>query len=350
MIKRFLAALSVALLLASCASEAPALITETMTDEFFRNWVRKNAPNATEFKNGVFMEYIHKSNTTDTTTIKPRKSWVYFSYTAQTLENSIFATRDSTNARRVGIWNRSTHFIDDYQVLGTTESYTKICIGAQYGMIQMKTGDHARIYVPATAAYYDNSMNINSGYLTTDVLYQKRPIIFDIRINKIVDDPLKFERDSVERWAKKNWNIEIKDTIFDGMYLKKTKTVETGEEILKDQPVTIDWTEYYTDFFIMNTNVDSIAKRYNIYNSSNTSQYTATKFNAGVANSDIDLAMVKAVLKMKRGERADILCLSKWTKNGNEGNLSNIPQIEYYQPRIFRIRVYTQEEENEQKK
>lgn len=347
MIKRFFAAISVILLMASCASEAPSLITDPMYDEYFKKWVKKHAPEAIELENNIFVEYLKKNDDPkDTTTIKPRVSWVYFSYTLRTLNGDIFASRDSSLIRQVGTWRNNTHFVDAYMNIGSNDSYSTLCVGAQYGMTKMKTGEHARFYIPAAAAYL-SSMSVNSGYSGSSVTYIDNPVIFEVRIDKIVDNPTKFESDSVEQYAITKWGQFVKDTIFDGIYLNKTKVVPDGGYIGKDSVVLIDFTEFFTDGFILNTNVDSIAKKYDIYDSSNTSQYKPTSITAGGSYEDIDQAIVKAVLKMRRGERADILTVSKWTLKGNEGNVSNIPQIEAYQPRLFQIRIYTKEEEKE---
>lgn len=326
----------------SCAVEN-SNIMDGVAESTFKSWVARNAPMAKELPSGIFIEYFRRGNTTDT--VVAYQSWLYVNYTVKTLQGNIIATRDSTLARQLGIWKINTHFCDDFVVFKDYDM--KLSLGMQLGLMDMKAGDSARIYIPTRLAFTEGStMNAGQGYTNSGVTYSGSPICFDVRLDHIVDKPATFERDSVQRWMVAKWNKSLKDSVADGMYMNKVVENPAGEEVKDGESVMINYSEFFTDGFILNTTVAEVAKKYGIYDYSGKTKYKPSKITLG--SSEFSAVFNKVVPKMRRGEEVEVVTVSKWTVNGNNGSEYNVPQILPYQPRYFYIRLLTQEEENSQ--
>lgn len=329
------------IMISSCAVKAPNPL-DTVDELAFKNWIKKNAPKAVKLPSGVYMEYFRRGEIpNDTLKITPATSWAYIDYTGRTLDGTIFFTRDSNLSRLTGKWLSTTHYVDDY-ISYFANDEAKLCAGLRWGLLDMKRGDSARIYIPARLAYLTGSMTMNTGYQGELVSYATSPIYFDVRLDNIINDPVKFERNTVENWVQSNWHILPSDSIMKGVYLKITKKVPDGQEIKKDSIIKTHTSQFFLDGFIVNTNVEKIANQYKIYNAQNS--YSPVDYVIG-SESESKL-FSKVYLKMRKGEEAEVVVTSEWTENGTEGSADNKPQILPYAPRLYKIKVLSKEEEN----
>ncbi|CDN31433.1 hypothetical protein BN938_1345 [Mucinivorans hirudinis] len=318
----------------SCAKDSPALIDAQTQLDFFKDWMRRNHPSAKELKDGVFMEYVERGK--GETTIESLTSWLQLNYTMRTMENLVFATRDSNISRTVGAWSRTTHFCDDFVFYNPSD--TKFSAGGWSAMLDLKGGDHVKMYVPAHLGYNASlGMNIPLAYNgEKGVSYQDRPYIFELKIKAITDKPDIYERDSVEKWALEKWRLRPGDTIVEGIFMKKIVENPGGNPIAKDSTVSLNLTTFFTDKFIISTTSETIAKEYKIYDPINKSYYPK----AVVVGNETDNEILNKVLPfMRQGETAEILTVSKWTKEGVNGDAASVPQILPYQPRIYLVTV-----------
>lgn len=338
----------------SCAKEGELPFLKMQQLSFYE-WVTKNAPQATPFidKQGVKYEDIYvqyKKRGTDIFEANRLKTydWFYFDYTGYTLAQDIFTTRDSTTARTLGTWENTTHWYSDF-LQYTSESNS--LSNALYKVVEvLNPGDELRVYSSAYQGFRNGYMNINSGYMGSNSDYSTFPIYMDIKMGSIVKLPQDAELDSVNRYAKKEWNQTINDTIVKGIYMRKLREMPNGYAITEDTSVRIFYTQRFLDNFMIKTNSDSIAKSEGRYvNPSSSAEvekvsYYPLQFIPSKKNSPVSVVLNRAVLNMKKGEIADVITISSWSDQGNSGTFSTTPQVLPFQPTLYTIRVLTDKE------
>ena len=121
----------------------------------------------------------------------------------------------------------------------------------------------------------------------------------------------------------------------------------TGDTITEDSLVHVYYEEYFMDGFLSSTNIDTVAQKWNVYNSSELDdyQYLSITPTSG-ANTTYHKVLYMAVTSMRKGETAEVVTISTWAY-GDSGNSSSTPEVLPYQPLRYIIRVMEDEEEEE---
>ena len=201
-------------------------------------------------------------------------------------------------------------------------------------------------YIPYDKGY-SSSMGTTSAYLSS-TSYTSLPIVFELGFNASTTEPFIWERDSALRYAQQNWGTDFStDTV--GMFRHMVKTNPEGNEITADSTVSVYYEEYFMDGFLASTNIDTVAAKWNVYDSSGETSYDPMVVQpASGANYSEHKAIFIAVEHMRKGEVADIVTVSSWAQ-GDSGNTNQTPEVLPYQPMRYRIYIVddTQEDEEE---
>lgn len=337
------AALGLMILGWSCAKESPS-ISGQLSRKSFESWVEKYAPAAyaNPYKD-IYIEYIKRSESGSRPVLG--YSWLTLNYTGKLLDGTVFTTRVDSVSRRIGTFAYTTHYCDDFVEYSSTS--TKLCEGLRQAFERLRVGDSVRIYIPYDKGY-TSSMGTTSAYLSSSTAYTSLPIVFELGFNASTTEPFVWERDSALRYAQQNWGTDFStDTV--GMYRHMVKTNPEGNEITADSTVSVYYEEYFMDGFLASTNIDTVAAKWNVYDSSGETSYDAmTVQPASGANYSEHKAIFIAVEHMRKGEVADIVTVSSWAQ-GDSGNTNQTPEVLPYQPMRYRIYVVddTQEDEEE---
>lgn len=328
----------------SCAKQAPN-IANSLARQSFEEWVAKYAPNAyaNPYKD-IYIEYIERGPE-DAQQPVIGYTWLTLNYTGKTLDGNIFVTRVDSISRRVGQFAYTTHYCDDFLEYTTTS--TKLCEGLRQALEQMRVGDSVHVYIPMDKGYSTTSMSISSGYEgESGVEYSSLPIKFEMRLNAVTTSPFIWERDSLERYAKQHWGTDyINDTV--GMFMRIITPNPTGDTITEDSLVHVYYEEYFMDGFLSSTNIDTVAQKWNVYNSSEADDYQYLPITpTSGANTTYHKVLYMAVTSMRKGETAEVVTVSTWAY-GDSGNSSSTPEVLPYQPLRYIIRVMEDEEEEE---
>lgn len=335
----YLAAAAVAAMAAgawSCAGEAPD-IANGLARQSFEAWVAKYAPAAyaNPYKD-VYIEYIERGPENAAVPVLDY-TWLTVNYTGRTLDGSVFVTRVDSISRRVGKFAYTTHYSDDF--LQFTSTSTKLCDGLRQAFERMRVGDSVRVYIPFDKGYAF-SMDVNSGYAGEQgVSYTQLPIVFEMRLKAVTTQPFIWERDSVQRYAEQRWaNSDYShDTV--GMYMRIVKHNPAGDPITKDSTAFVYYEAYFMDGFLAATNIDTVARKWNVYNSGDESAYESLS----ILPSSGENVMVNKVLYiaaplMRKGEVAEVVTVSTWA-HGDAGDVSSTPEILPYQPMRYKIHI-----------
>lgn len=336
--KGYAAAIGICLIFTcwSCAEKATGLGTG-LARESFDAWVAKYAPAAYAHPyKDVYIEYVERGPADESTPVEGF-TWLTLDYTGKTLDGTVFVTRVDSISRRVGQFAYTTHFCDDF--VEYTSTSTKLCQGLRQAFEQMRVGDSVRVYIPSDKAY-TSAIDINNGYAgEAGVTYTSVPVMFDMRLKAVTTQPFIWERDSVQRFAELHWagSDYSHDTV--GMYTRIVKSNPAGDTITKDSSVRVYYAEYFMDGFLAATNIDTVAVKWNVYDNSNESAYDALVTTPSVGeNASVDKALYIAVLRMRKGEVAEVVTVSTWA-HGDSGNSSSTPEILPYQPMRYEIHV-----------
>lgn len=324
----------------SCAEQAPNIASE-LSRQSFEAWVAKYAPNAyaNPYKD-IYIEYIERGPA-DAPQPVLGYTWLTLNYTGKTLDGNIFVTRVDSISRRVGQFAYTTHYCDDFLEYTTTS--TKLCEGLRQAIEQMRVGDSVRVYIPIDKGF-GSAMSISSGYEgESGVEYTSLPIMFEMRLNAVTTSPFVWERDSVERYAKQHWGSGYtNDTV--GMFMRIISPNPTGDTITQDSLVRVYYEEYFMDGFLSSTNIDTVAQKWHVYNSSEVTDYQSLAITpSSGANTSTHKVLYMAVTSMRKGETAEVVTVSTWAY-GDSGNSSSTPEILPYQPLRYIIRVLTNDE------
>lgn len=307
----------------SCAEQSPSISTG-LSRASFEAWIAKYAPAA--YANpyrDIYIEYIERGPENATRPVVGY-SWLSLNYTGKLFDGSVFVTRVDSISRRIGTYAATTHFCNDF--ISYTTTSTKLCEGLRQALECLRVGDSVRLYIPYDKAY-SSSMNVNSGYNgESGVSYLSLPIIFELRLQASITEPFVWERDSTLRYAQLNWGNDFSnDTV--GMYRHMVKYNPDGNEITEDSSVYVYYEEYFMDGFLASTNIDTVAAKWDRYDSSGETSYDAMLVQpASGANYTEHKAIFIAVPHMRKGEVADIVTVSTWAQ-GDSGNSSSTPEI-----------------------
>lgn len=339
----YLAAVGVAAAVAawSCAKDAPQIGPE-LARQSFEAWVAKYAPSAyaNPYKD-IYIEYIERGPE-DAARPVLDYTWLTVNYTGKTLDGTVFVTRVDSISRRIGRFAYTTHYADDFLEYSSTS--TKLCDGLRQAFEQMRAGDSVRVYIPYDKGY-SYAMNVNSGYAGENgVTYASMPIMFEMRLQAVTTRPFIWERDSVQRYAELNWGTDYShDTV--GMYMHIVKRNPAGDTITKDSSVFIYYEEYFMDGFLAATNIDTVARKWNVYSTGNESAYEPLVIlPASGANVTVNKVFFIAVPHMRKGEVAEVVTVSTWA-HGDSGDPTSTPEILPYQPMRYRIYVREKQED-----
>lgn len=330
----------------SCTKDLNESVDE-LARKSFDAWMAKNAPEAVAYGD-IYIDFVERG---PAGAAQPAYglSYIETNYTGRNLDGQIFVTRSEETSRLLGRFAYTTHYCDDFSQY-VPSSY-KFCAGAKEALDLMRVGDSVRVYIPANKGY-TSRMSVNTGYSGEYYAsYIGRPIIFDIRLNRVVNEPYLWERDSVERAAKRLWGDDyIQDTV--GLFLRILESNPEGDPITEDSSVLVFFEQYFMDGFLALTNIDTVAKKHNVYTTDNdddglyTGQYIRRK-TLDSGGEDVELAVLYLTIPhMRKGEVAEVVTMSTWVF-GNAGASGMTPEILPYQPMYFKIYTMEDEEEDE---
>lgn len=324
--------LSVVILFVACAT-APPDPTVGLEEVSFNKWVAEHAPNAVKMPSGIYIEYIERAPESSTTKPIVDTSWLEVNYTGRILNGTIFVSRSEAISRQLGDWLATTHWVPDYTYFSNYNA--KYCRGMNLALLDMHPGDSVRVYIPTSLSYMNTVYN--SAYLGEVSEYSSRPLYYDIRLKRIINDPKEHELKTVEMYASLNWGLAATDTLKQGAYWRKTRLCPNADTVALHATVDLNKSDLFLDGFMLGTTLDSVAKARGIWVSNPSVPYEPLSINVDAA--DQDSLVIKAIMMMRYGEEAEIVTISKRTSTGTEGDPSSTPQINPYSPRLYQIKL-----------
>jgi len=294
------------------------VVDDPISDEMARlqAWLQVNNITTTPTASGLYF-----IDSKDGNGLTPKDSnFVEISYEVRDLDGNLYETTNDTVAKFYDIFSATKHYVPSYSQYLTNVSSLK---GLVEGLGMMKEGGKAKLIIPSKIGYGAGTYGI-PAYKT---------IIYDLELKKVVLDPKTYEKDSISSYLSHHPGFT---SFNDSLYYKKTKEGTRQCVVAKDSVVEVYYVGKFLDGFVFDTNIDSIARKNNIYSSSKT--YDAMSFTVG--SDSYTAGFNLAVQKMIEGEEATFIIPSfnMYGKTGQAGSTTSIPP---YATLIFDIKLVT---------
>ncbi len=340
----------------SCGESESVSYTDTELKSFeawMAKYINTDPTNkvATELVNGGYIQWLHRDNSAP----EVRPEWgdyVEINYRGMLLSDwdhelekgSIFMTRWEEDAERLGTFNYYCHYVPQL-IIHNLNNY--IMPGMQEALQMMKVGDVVRLYLPSGQASvvdgltFDTSSNSSTGYGGNTTQPSLVPVIIEMELAGVVEQPQTMEERFVIDYAATEWGQTVADSV--RQYIFVNIEEETSTDIAgPDSSLTV----YYAarlayDGFLLGTNIDSIAER----NNRTASTYVSYTPSSGTDNSDKYLA-VQALSEIF--ETGDIT-YGSWVEfittsmfafgSAGQSPTSTATEILPYQPLVYTIYI-----------
>jgi FKBP-type peptidyl-prolyl cis-trans isomerase 2 len=283
------------------------------------------------FQNGIYvLSYTPKGGTDKLS--GDTSQWVQFDYTGMSLNGTKFQETDSLKSRLLGTFSYATHYIPVYAQYWNATMLT----GLYIALGKMCVNDEMKVLLPSWLAY-GSSGSSNVGGNT--------PIILDLTLRKIVDNPREHELKQVEEVADNGFValLDSTGTELKGIYIKYVDTVPRTDttRYLKNDGVdkpNLKYSGYFLDTFLLDSNVGAVARAHNRFPStgSDTSKY-ASFFSYTYGSAEVISAFNAALWRITPGSTIEIVFTSDWGY-GAMGNTSGTTLVYPYTPLRYWIR------------
>lgn len=263
--------LAVSFILNACA-KSESTDTDAVQQEALEAWLAVNAPDAKHLGDGIYYEVLTEApagavgiNNT---------GYITLNYTLKNLNGQVGYTRSESIARRQGTFTAFTHYVPMFAQIATTESEnTTLMTGVYRAVLEMKIGDVWRLYLPSKYGVVNSSVSNAFGYGGETTLAANRPIIVDdLEVVTYTLDPETRENTVFDATVNKVFQglqtVSLEDRMLMEVY-RTTPDVTDSEgnvynpnEIPADSIAQLYYTiRFFSDDFILETNVDSIQRR-----------------------------------------------------------------------------------------
>jgi len=257
----------------------------------------------------------------------------YYGITSSGSAKTKLLTSDELVAKQLGLFSYGNYYGPHLWFTGVYS----LMEGIEEQLLTMREGDRRRIWLPSWLSSYGHTGSGNKYSVTT---------IHDIEVLRVVEDINQFQIDSLESYRDRYYPGI--DSLSWGFY-KQTLAEGTGDTLKTGNRVSCHYIGRTLDGFIFDLNIADSAKKYNIFDVSNT--YDALegeckedeKFEVVDSNGEptsFISGFSKAIFNMKHGEEAVVFFHSDFGYGlGSTDITKNLGQFQPYSPLVFYLKV-----------
>ena len=340
------------LLLGSC-SEKVSDDLGGAENETLDIWMQNNRPDIPKAEDGLYYKIYETEDSQDIDV--EWRNWVSVTYTGQALngyfpENGGRFTGDYYEnfypeiARELGTFSYFCHYVPYLTNNNELLQYT-LTPGATKVLRQMQQGDSVEIFMTSQHAYGSGGyFSQLEGFEGNKELEGNRPVYMSMKLCEVIADPVKIDEEKTIAYAVDELGLQAQDSIAENLYLKLETELPGAAEIPLDTTVTIWYVAKFTDGFIFDTNIDSLARELHIYDEDEGS-YTpfSITYDNGEADDIVD-GLIEAVKHMRVGEKGTTVFSSSWGY-GAAGDSNGKTLVQPYTPLVFEVEVIAPEAE-----
>ena len=314
-----------ALALFSCAEDKDESLTsiqKRILDAYVNTAdFKAKYPNAEFWESGIVMlEY--SQGTGDT--LDSREAG-YFEYTTQTLSGDHIVTTNEKIADTLGLFQNTNYYGPVLFELG----YKTTFIGLEEVFEGMQEGGKAKFILPPWLTKTASEPEWGNN----------QSIIYTVELKHVITNILQWEEDTMKAYT--NIHYPGLDTLSSNFYYKKLNNV--AKDTIKEGKVNVYYVGRLLDGWVFDTNIADTAKKYGIYDASNTYDPLEVTYNkdldAMIKDNSLVTGFCMAIQEMGYGEEAFTMFGSKYGYD-YEGK----DPIGPYQPLIFWLQTLEKED------
>lgn len=331
----------------SCADNNYVPENEVTYFETFDLWTKANYPEVAEHKvkEGLYM-LIHKNSAENAS--KPTDScYVQIEYSSLMPSQQYVANTDVALARQLGTFSYVTNYVPFKFRLANWGSYYGLTAAHYEAIKLMSPGDEAEIVAAPNYGYYyslDKSTMYegfrgNGSVSTQNIAYIKLKLVSSVL------DGVREAETITENYAADHQLTRLES----GLYRKKTlENPNEADSVRRDTTLTLNYTGYFVNGFVFDTNIKEVAEERNIYNPERT--YTPLSYRYNESDTTGYGGMIKAfkpvIKNMRLGEKVTFICYPSLAY-GAAGSYQSTGTLIYTQtPLIYDIEIIKKEEED----
>ncbi len=267
-------------------------------------------------------------------------SYVAFDYTGKLLpisQSKIFQTTSLWRDSLLGTFSTAKHYAP-YFLLDTASMPASLLAMLQ----QMSVGDTAKVLSASWLA---------SG-TTGPAVPANTPVIFTLILREVVSDPRQRELDMVQRYVDSVNTLtpgrfvqgrDYENSLLPGFYISYTDTVPLADsahyaEDLDDISVKYEG-HYLQDNFLLDTNIDSVAKAYGWSITTTDSTYFTYVFSEDASSTAVIKAFQYAVRHVAPGSWVEVVFTSNYGYGKTGSSQVTSRPVYAYTPLRYRIYV-----------
>lgn len=247
-------------------------------------------------------------------------NYILYNYTGYNLDGDAFETTNSDIAKLHDLWGQRIRYVPRFVRFKSATSI--MLVGLTDGISLMKQGGTATFIMPSRLAWWNQSFKNLPAYSS---------VIYNIELQRVVTDPNAYEQEIIDQFLSTNYPNLIPDSILkNGVYFLELNE-GLGDLYLENQTVdSVNYVGSFTDGWVFDTNIDSVARANNMYDSNK--EYRPISVKIG------DLAFIEGfsvVLKKMRRESYARVLIPSSKAYGAAGSQAIFP----YTPLVFEIKV-----------
>ena len=216
---------AVAVVAVSCIKE-PTMSFEDIEQRSLKAWIEKNHKDLVDNyqeEGGYYVEVLDPG-CADSMAITGKDVWLWYDFTGRDLQGNICETRDWKLAKQLNTYNIHAHYVPTFRFSGKESTtmmegtylatFNKLNIDGEE--FEVRYGTKLRLYMPSSIVA---PLSADGGYEGQYALDEGKPMIVDMHIYGHVANPVAYEGNRVEAFAKAN-----------GGLCSEHKTVKTEED------------------------------------------------------------------------------------------------------------------------
>ncbi|MCD8071922.1 MAG: hypothetical protein LUE10_01850 [Alistipes sp.] len=269
---------------------------------------------------------------------------------------TMFMTRLEEDAKKLGTFTYYTHYVPQLIIYNRNN---KLMSGMQRALEDMKVGDKVRIFMTSTYATATSALTTTYGYEGNTSVPSGIPVIVEMELKGIVEQPQSDEENFVNDFARGQWGQNLRDTVREYIYVDMLERPTDADTVKSDSTGYLHYAAYFAydlqvdpsyDYlhdpdrrlFLIETNIDSIARKYfrNVSSSSSISYKPSSPPTSPPAVAVDAINQIFENENIRYGSRFQFITTSSYAfGSSGQSPASETTEVLPYQPIFYYIQV-----------
>ena len=258
-----------AMLLGACAKD-PKTGKNVAAKRYLDSWIQLNHPDAKLTPLGAYI-LEETPGTGVSAGSYETNPYVLVNCTIADMSGSVSYTTDEQLSRQLGTYENQGY----YGPVVWTRAEHALVAGLEESVSALSVGGTRKVLIPGWLMGADSRTGLPILYDKAEDYLEKisggTPYVYTISLAGVIPDILKWEADSVNRYAARVFpGTTPRDTLKYGFHYRRTGAPSSEEKFKKDTTIYLNYIGRRLDGAVFDTNIADTAKFYGIYNASRT--------------------------------------------------------------------------------